>query len=115
MTKEISLSGPSKMHSVSSDIVAKSEALAEGQLVLVYGDSTIPLRRSVAVPVKAGLTELCLQLVFSPDIQLAKLTLPVNEKSKINLGTLTYLKKKNNHASEVTKYRVIQIYVFFVP
>ena len=88
------MSGPSKMHSVSSDIVAKSEALAEGQLVLVYGDSTIPLRRSVAVPVKAGLTELCLQLVFSPDIQLAKLTLPVNEKSKINLGTLTYFKKR---------------------
>lgn len=87
VTKEISLSGPTKMHSVSADIVVKCEDLADGpSLVLVYADAPIPMRRSLPITVKEGVKEICLQLVFDPDVHLAKLSLPVTGKSKISLG-----------------------------
>lgn len=87
ITKEITVSGPTKMMSVSQAILAKSESLAEGgDLVLVHEDSTIPLRRSIPVPVKTGSEEVVLDILFAPDTRLGTLKLPVQQNSKISLG-----------------------------
>ena len=40
------MTGSSKMLSISSDIVAESACLEDGRAVLVYADSTIPLRNA---------------------------------------------------------------------
>jgi len=84
LTKELSLTSPTvKMMSISQNILALSDALEGGQTVLVAADATIPLRRSV--PLSAVTDEVEVKVVFSPDVQLALLKLPVQDKDKAKL------------------------------
>jgi len=85
ITKELSVTGSSKMLSISSDIVAESACLEDGRAVLVYADSTIPLRKSMTVALPPELAEVSIKLLFS-DVCLGHLYLQPDEKSKLVLG-----------------------------
>jgi molecular chaperone DnaK (HSP70) len=86
ITKDVTLSRPVKMLAVSRDVLAVSEIFDGGKTVLVFQETAIPLRKSVAVPVPAGAKEVSIKIVFAPDTELALLKLAVGEKSKLNLG-----------------------------
>jgi len=86
ITRDIDLSGPEKMFSISRDILAISDHIEGGQTVLVHEDSTIPLRRSVNLSVVEGTEQVTVKVVFAPDTSLSVLTLPVQKKSKLILG-----------------------------
>jgi len=84
LTKELNLkSSTVKMMSISQNIMALSDALEGGQTILVAADATIPLRRSVPLSGVADVIEV--KVVFSPDVQLALLRLPLQDKDKAKL------------------------------
>jgi len=86
ITKDENLSESTKLLSVSRDIVAISEQLTEPNIVVVHADSTIPLRRNLPLTVNKDVTEVTVKLVFSPELGLCALTLPVDNKTKLILG-----------------------------
>ena len=88
ITKEIEQNGPTKMLSISRDILAISDNIEGGKTVLAHEDSTIPLRKSVPIIVPEDAKEVSVKVVFAPDTSLSVLTLPVEKTSKVLLGTI---------------------------
>lgn len=86
ITKDENLNKSPKMLSVSRDIIAISEQLTEPKVVFVHSDSTIPLRRNLPLTVNKDVKEVTVKIVFSPDLTLCALTLPVVSKTKLILG-----------------------------
>jgi len=88
ITKDVCLNTSTSMLSISQDILATCDQLTEKNYTLVHKDSTVPLRRNVALSgLNSGdVKEISVKLLFAPDTTLCTLTLPVDEKSKIFLG-----------------------------
>ena len=49
ITKDVNVSGPTKMMAISGDIVAVSDSLEGGRAVLAYSDSIIPIRNAINI------------------------------------------------------------------
>jgi molecular chaperone DnaK (HSP70) len=86
ITKDVNENESIKMLSVSRDIMAKSDQLTEPCITVVHADSTVPLRRNLLLSVKKDVAEVTVKLVFSSEVPLCSLTLPVDSKSKLYLG-----------------------------
>jgi len=85
ITKDVNVSGPTKMMAISGDIVAVSDSLEGGRAVLAYSDSIIPIRRSIPVTVTTELAEVSVKLMFA-DTCLGNLKFTPEEKAKLVLG-----------------------------